>query len=44
MEDMNTMPFSAEWNSYCEKHEVPINGKWIEEVRDYEKDVLSKRS
>ena len=44
IEDMKSMPFGAVWAEYCRRKEVPVDGEWIKEVKDYEKDVLSNRS
>lgn len=42
MEESKTLPFSAVWEEYCARHNVPgLN--WIDEAKAYEKDVLSKR-
>jgi L-rhamnose isomerase len=43
LEEMKTMPFGAIWDYYCTKKEVPPAQAWLDEVKAYEKDVLSKR-
>jgi L-rhamnose isomerase len=43
MEENKTLPFGAVWDYYCEKMGVPVGAAWLEEVRCYEKSVLSKR-
>ncbi len=43
LEEIKTLPFSAVWDYYCEKAEVPVRDKWINDVKTYEKDVLAKR-
>jgi L-rhamnose isomerase len=43
MEEMKTLPFAAVWNYYCESKGVPVGAAWLDEVKRYEKDVLSKR-
>ena len=43
MEELKTMPFGAVWDYHCEKMGVPAGMAWLEEVRRYERDVLSKR-
>ena len=43
MEEAKTMPFGAVWNYYCMKHEAPVGEEWLAQVKQYEKDVLSKR-
>ena len=44
LEELRGMPFGAIWDYWCEKNNVPVGEKWIDEVKKYEKDVLSKRS
>ncbi|HBG77454.1 MAG TPA: L-rhamnose isomerase [Phycisphaerales bacterium] len=43
LEELKTLPFGAVWDYYCVKNNVPAGGKWLAEVKNYEKDVLSKR-
>lgn len=43
MEEFKTYPFGAVWDYYCESMGVPVKEAWLEEVKDYEKTVLSKR-
>jgi len=43
MEETKTMPFAAVWDYYCMTHGVPVGEQWLVEVKQYEKDVLSKR-
>ncbi|OYV06019.1 MAG: L-rhamnose isomerase [Verrucomicrobiales bacterium VVV1] len=43
LEELKTMPFGAVWDYHCEKMGVPSGMAWLEEVRSYERDVLSKR-
>ena len=40
---MKTLPFGEVWSEYCRREKVPEDGAWLEEVRRYERDVLSKR-
>lgn len=44
LEELKAMPFNAVWDEYCRRAEVPIGGAWLEEVRCYERKVLSHRS
>ena len=44
LEELKSMPWSAVWDEYCERNNVPVGMKWIDEVKQYEKDVLSKRT
>ena len=43
MEEFKTYPFGAIWDYYCEKMGVPVRESWLEEVKAYETEVLSKR-
>lgn len=43
MEEFKTYPFGAVWDYYCEKMGVPVRESWLEEVKVYENEVLSKR-
>jgi L-rhamnose isomerase len=31
------------WDYYCETKNVPVGSAWLATVKQYEKDVLSKR-
>jgi len=44
MEEQKSQPFGAVWDYYCLKAGVPIGADWLNEVKQYEKDVLSLRS
>lgn len=43
MEEFKTYPFGAIWDYYCEQAGVPVKETWLEEVKQYEKEVLAKR-
>lgn len=43
LEELKTMPFSAVWDYYCYKEEVPTGFNYIGKIQEYEKEVLSKR-
>jgi L-rhamnose isomerase len=43
LEELKTLPFGAVWDYYCMKSGVPVGKAWLDQVRTYEKDVLSKR-
>ncbi|MCL2772009.1 MAG: L-rhamnose isomerase [Oscillospiraceae bacterium] len=43
-EELKSYPFQAVWDYYCEINNVPVRDKWLAEVKDYEKNVLSKRN
>ena len=42
LEGCKSLPFGAVWEAYCEYCRVP-GFDWFKQVREYEKDVLSKR-
>ena len=43
LEELKSMPFEAVWDKYCDECGVPCGMEWIAQVKDYEKEVLSKR-
>jgi len=43
LEEQKQMPLGAVWNYYCEQHNVPIDGRWLQQVQEYERLVLSSR-
>jgi L-rhamnose isomerase len=43
LEDAKTLPAGAVWDYYCEQKGVPVGPAWLDEVKAYEKNVLSKR-
>jgi len=43
LEELKTMPFGAVWDYYCLSSDTPVGKEWLDEVKQYEKDVLSKR-
>jgi L-rhamnose isomerase len=43
LEELKTLPFGAVWDYYCLKSGVPVGPAWLDEVKRYETDVLSKR-
>lgn len=42
-EEVKTLPFGDVWNRYCELCGSPVGEAWFKEVKEYEKEVLSKR-
>ena len=42
-EEAKTLPFNAVWDAYCAKQGVPVGDAWLQQIRTYEADVLSKR-
>ena len=43
LEELKTMPFEAVWDKYCTECGVPCGIDWLSEVKEYEKNILSKR-
>jgi L-rhamnose isomerase len=43
VEALKTLPLSAVWDYYCLQQNVPISYAWLDVVKQYENDVLSKR-
>ncbi|MDA1055355.1 MAG: L-rhamnose isomerase [Planctomycetota bacterium] len=43
MEELKTYPIGAVWDFYCLQNNVPIGTRWMDDVRRYEREVLSKR-
>ena len=43
LEETKTLPAGAVWDYYCLQKEVPVGPAWIDAVRTYERNVLSKR-
>src|SRR4051794_35336257 len=44
LEEIKTLPFGAVWDFYCESQSVCAGMAWLDEVKHYERDVLSKRA
>ena len=42
-EEAKTLPFAAIWDMYCLRQGVAVGDSWLDEVKKYEKDVLSLR-
>jgi L-rhamnose isomerase len=43
LEEMKGMPFGAVWDYYCLKQGVPVGAAYLDEIREYEAQVLSQR-
>jgi L-rhamnose isomerase len=43
LEELKTLPFGTVWDYYCLKQDVPAGYMWIDNIKQYEKDVLFKR-
>ncbi len=44
LEEMKTMPYGTIWEHYCIENSVPGDRVWINQVEEYEKSVLGKRT
>lgn len=42
-EELKTYPFADVWHEYCRRHQVKEGLDWFEDVKKYEKEVLTKR-
>jgi L-rhamnose isomerase len=42
-EEAKSLPHGAVWDYFCEKQGVPVSASWLNDLRDYEKKVQSKR-
>jgi L-rhamnose isomerase len=42
-EELKTLPLGAVWDYYCQQQGAPVGRAWLDEVKQYEKDVLGKR-
>lgn len=42
-EEIKTLPFGDIWNEYCEQCGVKTGKAWFDDIKAYEKDVLSNR-
>ncbi len=43
LEEQKSLPWQAVWEMYCQRNDTPAGIQWLENVRAYEKDVLSQR-
>jgi L-rhamnose isomerase len=43
LEESKTLPFHAIWAEFCQRHDVPSNLGWLDEVKRYESQVLALR-
>ncbi|MFO0890374.1 MAG: L-rhamnose isomerase [Isosphaeraceae bacterium] len=43
LEELKTLPFGAIWDHYCQARDAPVGPAWLDQVRQYEAEVLSKR-
>ena len=43
LEEMKTLPFGAVWDYHCAAAGAPVGGAWLDDIRHYERQVLSTR-
>ncbi len=43
LEELKSLPFGAVWKEYCDRSNVPCGMAVMDQIKDYEKAVLSKR-
>jgi L-rhamnose isomerase len=43
LEDFKLLPVGAVWDRYCEMQNTPPAHNWLQEIKTYERTVLSKR-
>lgn len=43
LEEVKTLPFGAVWDEHCRRQNVPVGRTWMDDVKDYERDVLLAR-
>jgi L-rhamnose isomerase len=43
LEEAKMLPFGAVWDYYCASTGAPVGAAWLDEVRQYERQVLSNR-
>jgi len=43
LEENKSLPFAPIWDYYCLQKNVPVGSTWLDDVKQYEKDVLSLR-
>jgi len=44
LEELKSLPFGAVWDTFCLQQGVPVGIGFMDEIRDYEKQELSKRA
>ena len=44
LEELKSMPFAAVWEEHCRRCDAPVGLSWLDEVRRYEREVLSNRA
>ena len=42
-QELLTMPMGAVWDEFCERQDVPVGTKWLEDAKKYEHEIIIKR-
>ena len=43
LEELKGLPFGAVWDMYCLRQGAPVGMRFVDEIKTYERDVLSQR-
>lgn len=43
LEEQKSLPWQAVWAMFCERNDVPAGSQWLDDVKEYERKVLSQR-
>lgn len=43
LEEQKSLPWQAVWDKYCQLHNVPVGGDWLQSVREYERATSTTR-
>ncbi len=43
-EELKALPSGAVWDAFCLEHSTPVGRQWLDEVKQYERDVLAVRN
>ena len=44
LEELKGLPWNAVWNEHCYRAQVPTGRAWLDQVQQYEREVLTRRS
>ncbi len=44
LEEIKSLPFGTVWDHYCQQMNVPIGPAWLDEIKNYERQVQSRRT
>lgn len=43
LEEQKSLPWQAVWDAWCLRQAVPVGGSWLNDVRQYEQQILNQR-